>query len=104
MPFGIDRAAQRERLLTKLGEPYQNWTFCLALQDAQAYERAGTLNAALAEIAATASAARRANEAAAELKAGDFDWKQIFGAGVRWFHSGGIFASLSKTTGEVING
>ncbi|HEY5450280.1 MAG TPA: PfkB family carbohydrate kinase [Polyangia bacterium] len=44
----------------------------------------------------------RANEAAAELKPGDFDWKQIFGAGVRWFHSGGIFASLSKTTGEVI--
>jgi len=44
----------------------------------------------------------RANEAAAELKPGDFDWKQIFGAGVRWFHSGGIFASLSKTTGELI--
>lgn len=60
------RAAQRERILTKLGEPYQNWTFCLALQDAQAYERAGTLNAALAEISATASAARRANEAAAD--------------------------------------
>ena len=44
----------------------------------------------------------RANEAAAELGPGDFDWKQIFGAGVRWFHSGGIFASLSKTTGELI--
>jgi 2-dehydro-3-deoxygluconokinase len=46
----------------------------------------------------------RANEAAALLKPGDFDWKQIFGAnvGVRWFHSGGIFASLSKTTGELI--
>jgi len=44
----------------------------------------------------------RANEAAAELKPGDFDWKQIFSGGVRWFHSGGIFASLSKTTGEVI--
>src|SRR5580700_6686577 len=26
----------------------------------------------------------RANEAAAQLKAGDFDWKAIFGAGVRW--------------------
>lgn len=60
------RAAQRERILTKLGEPYQNWTFCLALQDAQAYERAGTLNAALAEIAATASEARRTNEANAD--------------------------------------
>jgi len=44
----------------------------------------------------------RANEAAAELKPGDFDWKQIFGAGVRWFHSGGIFAALSPTTPEVI--
>lgn len=60
------RAAQRERILTRLGEPYQVWTFCLALQDAQAYERAGTLNAALAEISATASEARRTNEANAD--------------------------------------
>ncbi len=44
----------------------------------------------------------RANEAAALLKPGDFDWKAIFAGGVRWFHSGGIFAALSKTTGEVI--
>ncbi|MHB9097093.1 MAG: PfkB family carbohydrate kinase [Syntrophales bacterium] len=44
----------------------------------------------------------RANEAAAELKPGDFDWKTIFAGGVRWFHSGGIFAALSETTGEVI--
>jgi len=44
----------------------------------------------------------RANEAAAQLAPGDFDWAKIFGAGVRWFHSGGIFASLSKTTGELI--
>jgi 2-dehydro-3-deoxygluconokinase len=44
----------------------------------------------------------RANEAAALLKPGDFDWKEIFGAGVRWFHSGGIFAALSETTAEVI--
>jgi len=44
----------------------------------------------------------RANEAAAQLKPGDFDWKTIFAGGVRWFHSGGIFASLSETTGEVI--
>ena len=44
----------------------------------------------------------RANEAAAELKPGDFDWGAIFGAGVRWFHSGGIFAALSPTTGELI--
>jgi 2-dehydro-3-deoxygluconokinase len=44
----------------------------------------------------------RSNEAAAQLKPGDFDWKAIFAAGVRWFHSGGIFAALSETTGELI--
>ncbi|MBI9049165.1 MAG: sugar kinase [Anaerolineaceae bacterium] len=44
----------------------------------------------------------RSNEAAAQLKPDDFDWQAIFGSGVRWFHSGGIFAALSETTGEVI--
>jgi 2-dehydro-3-deoxygluconokinase len=44
----------------------------------------------------------RANEAAGLLKAGDFDWKAMFAGGVRWFHSGGIFAALSPTTPEVI--
>src|SRR6202166_377165 len=44
----------------------------------------------------------RSNEAAAQLKPGDFDWKAIFEGGVRWFHSGGIFAALSPTTAEVI--
>jgi 2-dehydro-3-deoxygluconokinase len=44
----------------------------------------------------------RCNEAAARLKPGDFDWKAIFEGGVRWFHSGGIFAALSPTTAEVI--
>jgi 2-dehydro-3-deoxygluconokinase len=44
----------------------------------------------------------RSNEAAAQLKPGDFDWNAIFAGGVRWFHSGGIFAALSETTGEVI--
>jgi 2-dehydro-3-deoxygluconokinase len=44
----------------------------------------------------------RSNEAAAQLKPGDFDWDAIFAQGIRWFHSGGIFASLSETTGEVI--
>jgi 2-dehydro-3-deoxygluconokinase len=44
----------------------------------------------------------RANEAGALLKPGDFDWKAIFAGGVRWFHSGGIFAALSKTTAELI--
>jgi 2-dehydro-3-deoxygluconokinase len=44
----------------------------------------------------------RCNEAAAQLKAGDFDWSSIFAGGVRWFHSGGIFAALSETTSDVI--
>lgn len=44
----------------------------------------------------------RANEAGALLKPGDFDWPTIFGRGVRWFHSGGIFAALSTTTSELI--
>ena len=44
----------------------------------------------------------RANEAAARLKPGDFDWNEIFAGGVRWFHSGGIFAALSTTTAELI--
>src|SRR6185312_13888143 len=44
----------------------------------------------------------RSNEAGALLKAGDFDWNTIFAGGVRWFHSGGIFAALSETTSGVI--
>jgi 2-dehydro-3-deoxygluconokinase len=44
----------------------------------------------------------RANEAGALLQPGDFDWPAIFSQGVRWFHSGGIFAALSRTTGDLI--
>jgi len=44
----------------------------------------------------------RCNEAAAQLKPGDLNWRDIFAGGVRWFHSGGIFAALSPTTSEVI--
>lgn len=44
----------------------------------------------------------RSNEAAALLKRGDFDWNDIFAGGVRWFHSGGIFAALSDTTAPLI--
>jgi 2-dehydro-3-deoxygluconokinase len=44
----------------------------------------------------------RSNEAAARLKPGDFNWSEIFAGGIRWFHSGGIFAALSATTPEVI--
>jgi 2-dehydro-3-deoxygluconokinase len=44
----------------------------------------------------------RCNEAAAQLKKGDFDWKKIMAGGLRWFHSGGIFAALSSTTPDLI--
>jgi 2-dehydro-3-deoxygluconokinase len=41
----------------------------------------------------------RGHTAAAQLKPGDFDWEEIFGRhGVRWLHTGGIFAALSETT------
>jgi len=45
----------------------------------------------------------RGNTAASQLKPGDIDWEYIFGTlGVRWFHTGGIFAALSETTGAVV--
>jgi len=44
----------------------------------------------------------RSNEAAARLQPGDVDWSAVFRDGVRWFHSGGIFAALSETTAELI--
>jgi 2-dehydro-3-deoxygluconokinase len=41
--------------------------------------------------------------AASQLKTGDFDWEHIFGKlGVRWLHTGGIFAALSDTTPQVV--
>jgi 2-dehydro-3-deoxygluconokinase len=44
----------------------------------------------------------RGNTAASQLRRGDIDWDQIFGAeGSRWFHTGGIFAGLSETTADV---
>ena len=44
----------------------------------------------------------RSNEAAAQLKPGDFDWKAITAGGLRWFHSGGIFAALGPSTSDLI--
>jgi len=44
----------------------------------------------------------RGNTAASQLKPGDYDWDHIFGElGVRWFHTGGIFAALSETTAAI---
>ena len=45
----------------------------------------------------------RGHTAASQIKLGDIDWEHVFGTlGVRWFHTGGIFAALSETTAEVI--
>lgn len=45
----------------------------------------------------------RGNTAASQLKPGDFDWDHIFGKlGVRWLHTGGIFAALSDTTPKLV--
>ena len=45
----------------------------------------------------------RGNTAASQLKPGDIDWDYIFGTlGVRWLHTGGIFAALSETTAQVV--
>lgn len=54
-------------------------------------------------VRAAVGCSDRANSAAAQLKAGDIDWEKIFGRdGIRWFHTGGIFAGLSETTRDVI--
>jgi len=45
----------------------------------------------------------RGHTAASQIKTGDFDWNHIFGKiGVRWLHTGGIFAALSDTTPQVV--
>ena len=45
----------------------------------------------------------RGHTAASQLKPGDFDWDRIFGQlGVRWLHTGGIFAALSDTTPPLV--
>ena len=45
----------------------------------------------------------RGNTAASQMKPGDIDWERLFGTlGVRWFHTGGIYAALSTTTADVV--
>ncbi|HKP58498.1 MAG TPA: sugar kinase [Polyangiales bacterium] len=43
----------------------------------------------------------RGHTATAQLEPGSIDWDEIFGRGVRWFHTGGVFAALSQTTAAV---
>ena len=46
----------------------------------------------------------RGHTAVSQLQAGDVDWDHLFGdLGVRWFHTGGIFAGLSETTPDVVD-
>lgn len=54
-------------------------------------------------IRGAVGASDRGLTAASQLKKGDIDWEEIFGKhGVRWFHTGGIFAALSESTAEVV--
>jgi 2-dehydro-3-deoxygluconokinase len=54
-------------------------------------------------VRAAVGCSDRANSAASQIKKGDIDWETIFGVdGVRWFHTGGIFAGLSETTPETV--
>ncbi len=54
-------------------------------------------------VRAAVGCSDRARSAASQLKKGDIDWENIFGKdGVRWLHTGGIYAALSETTPEVV--
>lgn len=45
----------------------------------------------------------RGHTAASQMQPGNVDWENLFGKdGVRWFHTGGIYAALSATTAEVV--
>lgn len=54
-------------------------------------------------VRAAVGCSDRANSAASQIKTGDIDWDKIFGKdGIRWMHTGGIFAGLSATTPDVV--
>ena len=54
-------------------------------------------------VRAAVGVSDRGHSAASQLKPGDFDWETIFGKlGVRWLHTGGIFAALSDTTPQLV--
>ena len=52
-------------------------------------------------VRAAAGCSDRGHTAVSQLRAGDVDWERLFSSGVRWFHTGGIFAALSETTPAV---
>ncbi len=54
-------------------------------------------------VRAAVGCSDRGHSAAAQIQKGDFDWDAIFGRdGVRWLHTGGIFAGLSDTTPDAV--
>ena len=45
----------------------------------------------------------RGYSAASQIKPGEVNWEKLFGEeGVRWFHTGGIFAALASNTAEAV--
>jgi len=52
-------------------------------------------------VRAAVGCSDRAHSAASQLRVGDVDWAGIFGRGVRWFHTGGVFSALSNETAEL---
>jgi len=52
---------------------------------------------------ASATLYDRGHSATAALRPGEVDWRKLFvEQGVRWFHTGGIFSSLSESTRQVV--
>src|SRR5438552_16497651 len=52
-------------------------------------------------VRAAVGCSDRGHTAVSQLKPADVDWERLFASGVRWFHTGGIFAALSETTPQV---
>jgi len=54
-------------------------------------------------IRAALGCSDRGHSAASQIKPGEVNWEKIFGEeGVRWFHTGGIFAALAPNTSEAV--
>ena len=52
-------------------------------------------------VRAAVGCSDRGHSAASQMRVGDVDWVGIFGEGVRWFHTGGVFSALSADTAEL---
>jgi 2-dehydro-3-deoxygluconokinase len=54
-------------------------------------------------VRAALGCAARGNSAASQIRPGDVNWEKLFGEeGVRWLHTGGIFAALASNTAETV--